>query len=477
MPKSNNKGKAEMNSTVGLDVPKSNEAPHTKFDHPPVQLSKHNYPRFMLGLYAWIGALPKGGADLRALVQHGLNPTDPNVEEGENVSGELSTRKAEIKTRYDRTMLTYNSLKATISALENRILDIQVEIDRDQVEAALKAQTASAAEPTTPPKRTRGTAAEAEPTQESLVRRATLSRLEATLQEQLTQRTKILDELDVLSAQLHSVERELSRADEDLKRLNKALDIRVNELRIASSATIHELLTKNTFIDTDKRNELNGDPDMCTLIETARNRNSVPEILSLLMKGVNTNKPKTEYQILTLREQFKLNRPGKQVKLAAWLRVFNLNYQDYGARGIIQDRRDELEIMKFFLDQIEYAYGYDDVIDYVDTFKLDSDNPKYRPLPANVSILSAEFKEIVFDMGRKNKVAQPVYDLSYFRTEKPKELELAVNTMTVKDTPKPSQAGNSKSTEPAKPVAPVKPRPECKYGCHDTNGPLRHYPT
>ena len=176
MPKSNNKGKAEMNSTVGLDVPKSNEAPHTKFDHPPVQLSKHNYPRFMLGLYAWIGALPKGGADLRALVQHGLNPSDPNVEEGENVSGELSTRNAEIKTRYDRTMLTYNSLKATISALENRILDIQVEIDRDQVEAALKAQTArlSAAEPTTPPKRTRGTAAEAEPTQESLVRRAGL---------------------------------------------------------------------------------------------------------------------------------------------------------------------------------------------------------------------------------------------------------------------------------------------------------------
>ena len=455
-----------MNSTVGIDVPKVNDTPHVKFDHPPVQLSKHNYPRFMLGLYAWIGALPKGGADLRALVQHGIKPSDPQVEAGESAAGELSARKAEIKTRYDRTMLSYNSVKATIVTIESRILDLQVEIDKDSVEAALKGQSASAS--TTPPKRTRGTAAETEPSQDSLVRRATLSRLETTLQEQLKFRDTILDELDLLSAQLHSVERELNRADEDLKRLNKTLDIRFNELRLASSATIHELLVKNTFIDTDKRNELNGDPDMCNLIEEARNKNSVPDILTLLMKGVNTNKPKTEYQIMTLREQFKLNRPGKQVKLAAWLRVFNLNYQDYAARGIIQDRRDELEIMKFFLDQIEHAYGYDDVIDYVDSFKLDSDNPIYRPLPANVSVLSAEFKEIVFDMGRKNKVAQPVYDLAYFRPEKPKDPELAINTLAIKDTPQPS-----KSSEPAKPGRFLDP--ECRNGCHDSNGPLRHH--
>jgi hypothetical protein len=119
MPKTN-KGKSEINSSIGLDAPRPTDAPNTKFDHPPVQLSKHNYPRFMLGLYAWVGAIPKGGADLRALIQHGLNPTDPSVEEAKKVYHELATRKMEIKTRYDRIMLSYNSLKATISTLEHR---------------------------------------------------------------------------------------------------------------------------------------------------------------------------------------------------------------------------------------------------------------------------------------------------------------------------------------------------------------------
>ena len=130
----------------------------SKADHPVVQLSKHNGVSFRLGWLGWAGAKDRGGADLKAYLESGREPSDPELADLTQRLTAVSFSMRRGKMVLDMVKEDRKSLTTKTSEIEKLLREANRRIAIDSAIVSLRATPVN-----TPPKRPRGETGDQDP--------------------------------------------------------------------------------------------------------------------------------------------------------------------------------------------------------------------------------------------------------------------------------------------------------------------------
>ncbi|NBO30419.1 MAG: hypothetical protein EBV05_02075, partial [Cyanobacteria bacterium WB6_1B_304] len=193
-------------------------------------------------------------------------------------------------------------------------------------------------------------------------------------------------------------------------------------------------------------------------------------------QGYQLEEEKSTWQLIELKEQFKLLKPKEGEKLAQWKAKFDLSRLENIKRGVVFD---EHELIHFAMKQIEENYRYKFVTDYFKPFKVSKSDPIWRDLHTTYDEMMREFTSVVIreQESSKNVVQNAVFDLANTKSSQRGE-KLSANSAIIDSKAPKSNKEKELIINAVKGDKAPTPKPYCRLGCKDkaTGKTAQHYP-
>ena len=449
-----------------IKLPRSGQI---KDDHPVVQLTTRNYVDFMYGFIGHMSSKRVGGADVKFYLQNEGAEPDFNSESAE-LKSEFSTMDRNRHVLMSKT----KRLEQKLATANNLLQSATAELSKIKKQLKRRTPIPSSQDPDLQDDDLPFNASRHMDDQSvSSIGSFNANPPELSDQEDLI--SALAEQVADIEFSLDNHVSEEAQAQTNGKLLFQQLDVinkeisdRKKAFRQAKLEGLRDLLDTPTFIPADKKAEMIANIELHDSIENTRQSADLFTVLQLITQGLQVEEPKSKWQLIELKEQFKLLKPKEGEKLAQWKSKFDMHRIENIRRGVIFD---DNELIHFAMRQIEENYKYKFIIDYFKPFKVSPSDPTFRDLHSSFDDMMKELTTIIIreQESTKNVVQNAVFDLTSTKTEKRADKIANVATAKVVNKHVDKTKDTSKTEEKKK-----FPPPFCKLGCMENGKPALH---
>ena len=267
----------------------------------------------------------------------------------------------------------------------------------------------------------------------------------------------LLEDIDALYVLKNTAEVATEIAKSDYDTSAKAVKLREHNMDVASRQIIREILTTDLFLPFSKKAEIEVNLALKSQIDSLSSQGDLSGIIRVISGGQDDHDDRSLVQLAILKLQNALLKPAQGENFSSWMTKFNMRRMQNVHQGAVFD---EIEVIAFFMQQIEDHYKYPWLREFIAPFKYPPKHPSYREVPTSCDDFILLVNQCCVDYQHsRGNFLNPSLDL--------------------KSTSKVSNSISSSLSLPTKPP-PKKATPAlwCKFNCKHKDGTrATHSPT